>query len=89
MCIPMCIPTTYAGSLIQCVLCGRGVGKPSEGSVMFCFTVFGMVEWASEENHFELTCDKESNMGFIVHAGSSNAEVNMDMIDFTSLFKMH
>lgn len=52
---------------------------------MFCYTGFGMAGWALERNHSELTCDKEPNIGFI----GSNPEINVDMMDFTDLFKMH
>lgn len=45
-----------------------------------------MVGWALEGNCSELTCDREPNTGFIVHAGSSNPEINVDVIDFTNLF---
>lgn len=51
--------------------------------------IFMMVGWALEENHSELTWSKESSIGFIVHTGSSNLEVNMDTMDFTNLLKVH
>lgn len=40
-----------------------------------------MTGWASERNHSELTCYRESNIGFMVHAGGSSPEINVDTMD--------
>lgn len=59
------------------------MGKLYKGSAMLCFYDSRVVILSLPNQR------SQANIGFTLHTGNSNPEINMDTVGCTNLFKVH